>query len=312
MLKQFLKDHTPSFFASLQWIQKKFIALYGRVSQRGVIEYWYKALYHRPINLEVPKDFDEKINWMKLHADTSLWTYCSDKFLVREYVKEHGLEHTLNELYGVYDNAKEIPFDTLPDSFVVKTTQGGGGKNVLLVKDKSTLDRKKTIRKLNRWLKQRPQYLYGEYHYAGIKPRLVVEKYLEEEESKMYLTDFKIFCFSGVPYSVFLCTDRDSTCNVKYSIYDLNWNNLPEKVKEKKRSYVTPERPRSFNQILEYSRILSKGIPFVRVDWYEIDGAPIFGEMTFTHAGGFSAFFTHDYLLELGNKLDVSAVEKAR
>lgn len=302
-MKTFLKKHFKSLYKQYYLTKLGILSIIGKYNRLVVIRYWYKSLHGKPINLENPKDFDEKINWLKLYADTTLWTKCSDKYLVREYVKEHGLSHVLNDLFGVYNNADEIDFDTLPDSFVIKTTNGGGGNSVMIVKNKRELNVKEAKKTLNKWLKKPTSFLYGEYHYSTIIPRLIIEKYLEPQPGELSLTDIKINCFNGEPYSVFYCSDRQLGNSVCYSVYDLDWNLYPEKITEDHRTDKIYPKPKSFDKMLEYSRILSKDIPFVRVDWYEIDGKPVFSELTFTPGAGFQVFYSEDYLLELGNKL---------
>lgn len=302
-MKRFIKTYLKFFYHLYFKLKLRVLSFIGKYNRLAVIRYWYKALHGKPIDLETPNDFDEKINWLKLYSDTSLWTRCADKYNVREYVEEKGLGSVLNVLYGVYDNAEEIDFDALPDTFVIKTTHGGGGKSVMIVKDKCSINYKNTRKTLTKWLKKSSSYIYGEYHYEGITPRLVVEKYLPPLPGETSITDIKINCFNGEPYSVFLCSDRRLGDSVCYSVYDLSWNLQPLNVTEEHRTNKVYPKPASFERMLEYSRTLSAGIPFVRVDWYEIDGNPIFSELTFTPGAGFQTFYSEEYQLELGSKL---------
>ena len=255
------------------------------------------------MDLSHPRDIDEKTSWMKLHADMSLWTRCADKYEVRSYVEECGLGFTLNKIFGVYEHAEEINFNDLPQQFVIKTTNGGGGKNVLIVTDKTTLDIAQTIKILNHWLAEEVGYRYYEPHYINIKPRLIIEKYLKPNFGETSLIDYKFNCFDSKVYSIFMCSDRKFNESVCYSVYDLDWKLYPEKMKEKYRTNKTYERPRSLEKMIAYSKVLSKGIPYVRVDWYEINGEPVFSEMTFTPGGGFQNFYTDDFRLELGQQM---------
>lgn len=116
----------------------KYYLFLGKYFPKKLIEKYYFNAYKKPINLIDPQDIDEKINWMKLYYDTTLWSKCADKEKVREYVKIKGLEDTLNDLYGIYNSPEEIPFTSLPNEFVIKTTNGGGGNSVLIIKDKKT------------------------------------------------------------------------------------------------------------------------------------------------------------------------------
>lgn len=305
-MNQTIKRIFPRLSAQLHSIRERYYEFLGRHWPKYLMKTWYHTLYGERMDLDHPQDIDEKLSWLKLHADMSLWTRCADKSAVRSYVEERGLGFTLNEVYGVYERAEDIDFGTLPQSFVVKTTNGGGGTSVMIVKDKATVNIAEARRTLNSWLKRTVGYRYYEPHYIAIPPRLIIEKYLAPNAGEHSLVDYKFNCFNGQPTSVFLCSDRHFYEHVCYSIYDLDWHLYPEKMKPKYRTTKIYKRPVSFNRMVEYSKELSKDIPFVRVDWYEINGKPIFSEMTFTPGGGFQNFYTKDFRLELGRQLDLS------
>lgn len=304
-MRNTLKRVFPRGMKMLHDCRESYYIFLGKHNPEKLIKTWYKDLYHEQINLTNPQTIDEKVNWMKLHADMSLWTRCADKYEVRKYVEEHGLSFTLNEIYGLFDRAEDINYKLLPQCFVVKTTNGGGGKNVLIVKDKSSLNVDKATKTLNRWLRDEMWDRYYEPHYKKIKPRLLVEKYLEPPVGEYSLVDVKINCFDGKAYSVFLCSDRHFNEGVHYSVYDLDWRLCPDKIKSEYRTDKIYPKPKSFEKMIDYSQTLSRGIPYVRVDWYEIEGEPVFGEMTFTPAGGFQSFYTREYLLELGHQMTI-------
>lgn len=305
-MKDFLKRIMPTWLINfLRYIKARYYLYLGKHNPQLLIEKLYYEHYGRKIDLENPKDIDEKVNYMKLFSDTTLWSECADKWLVRDYVKARGLGHTLNEVYGVYDRAEDIDFDSLPMSFVIKTTNGGGGNSVLIVKNKAELDITKTIKQLNNWLKIPMGYKYAETHYNRILPRLIVEKLLVNNSNSTSLLDYKFNCFDGQVYSIFFCSDREFGKSVCYSVYDLDWNIYPEKMKAKYRTDKVFPCPTSLKKMIEYSKQLSLGIPYVRVDWYEVNGEPIFGELTFTPAGGFQSFYSDKYLLELGDLCNI-------
>lgn len=277
--------------------------LIGMVSPRLLIRIWYSNVHHEKINLDAPQTLDEKINWLKLNGDISLWTRCADKYLVRDYVKEKGLGFTLNTLYGVYERAEDIDFDSLPESFVIKTNNGGGGKNVLIVKKKSELDKDAARKKLKSWLGAKPWLLYYEPQYKGIKPLIIVERYLGDPNDCTPLDDIKIYCVNGKAYSVLICSDRELGVHSSYSEYDLDWNLHSERISSDYRTDKLVPKPSSLDKLIEYSEVLSAKIPFVRVDWYEISGEPVFGEMTFTPSGGFDSSYVLRYQREIGSKI---------
>lgn len=305
--KELIKKRIPRVAKLLHSCRERYYLFLGKHFPKSLIKTWYKHIYHRNIDLVNPKTLDEKINWMKLNSDISLWTRCADKYEVRHYVEECGLGYVLNDIWGIYESADEIDYSMLPDSFVLKTTNGGGGKQVLIVKDKSNLDINKTHDLLDGWLRQEVGYRYYEPQYFPIKPRIIAERYLEPDEGESSLKDYKLFCFNGTVYSAVLCSDRKFKESVHFSVYDMNWNKHPECIVPQFRTETIYPKPVSFGKMVEYSSVLSKGVPFVRIDWYEVDGQPVLSEMTFTPSGGFQHLFSDDYLLELGNQLIIPA-----
>ena len=304
-INNYMKTRMPGVQRLAHEARMWFYRMIGRVSPKTLVNIWYNNIYGRNIDLKQPKTIGEKVNWLKFHGDIKLWARCADKYEVREYVREAGLEHTLNHLYGVYDNADDIDFDSLPRQFVIKTTNGGGGNEVMIVTDRDTIDRKAARTTLNKWLRKKVGELYYEPQYKLMKPRLIVEKYLEPDAGEYSLVDIKVNCFNGKAYSILLCSDRQLGKGLSRSVYDLNWNIQPEKITDSHKTDKSYPRPASLDRIIEYSERLSQGIPYVRVDWYEIGSEPIFSEMTFTPAGGYPKNYSPEYLLELGNQLEL-------
>lgn len=271
----------------------------GSIDPKIVAKIMYYEAHHRLPDLKHPEDLDEKINWMKFNSDTSLWSTLADKYEVRNFISQKGLGHTLNEVYGVLESPEDIDFYNLPDSFVIKTTNGSGGGQIMIVKDKSTLDTAKAKSTLHRWLTYTPPYIKAEPHYAGIKSRLLIEKLLSDS-GRNSITDYKFHCFNGKVESCLVCSERVGNHAVK-SIYDIDWEVRPECVVEKYKDVPLIKKPKSLDKMIEYSSILSKGFPYVRVDWYEIEGEPVFSELTFTPAGGYNKTMSMDYLKHLGS-----------
>ena len=268
----------------------------------------YKRVMGRELNWEKPQNLVEKIYWLIFNTDTSLWSICADKYNVRAFVKERGCGQMLTELYGRWDNVEEIDYDSLPASFVMKTTNSSG--QVIVVKDKNLLDISETNRKLNRWL----SFIYGltsaQLHYMQIKPAIIAEEMLvnKGEPAKM-LIDYKIWCFSGVPESVLVVYDRNGE-DYKLSVFDLKWNNISEKtIRTDSPHYGGADVPKpvSFDEMMDAAKKLSKGFPEVRVDFYDIDGRPFFGELTFSTGYG---YFTDEYYSYLGSKVNIESVER--
>lgn len=268
----------------------------------------YKRVMGRELNWGNPHNLIEKIYWLIFNTDTSLWSICADKYHVRDFVKERGCSNMLNKLYGYWESVEDIDYNSLPSSFVMKTTNSSG--QIIVVKDKSKLDIKNANKKLNRWLK----FIYGltsaQLHYMQIKPAIIAEELLENKaEPEKMLVDYKIWCFGGVPESILVVYDRNGE-NYKLSVFDLEWNNISERTLRTDSPHYGGNdvpMPASFNDMIEGAKKLSKGFPEVRVDFYDINGRPVFGELTFSTGYG---YFTDEYYSYLGEKVDIESVER--
>lgn len=266
----------------------------------------YKYFMKKPIDMKKPCDLNEKINWLKLHGDFQLWGDLSDKYKVREFIERKGLKDTLIPLYGVWNSVKDINFDALPDSFVLKTNHGSG--DVIIVRDKNQCDRDTIVKELEKFLKMPYGIGSGEPHYLYIKPRVIAEELLIPTDAfSTSLVDYKIWCFNGRPHHVWSCYSR-SKHEVKVEIHFLDWSYHPEcsvfNEHYRDGGNVVP-RPENFEKMLEIASKLSEGFKEVRVDLYNQDGKIYFGEMTFTGNGGYMDFYTKDFLLEMGKQFSV-------
>lgn len=239
------------------------------------------------LNLVNPRSFSEKIQWLKLYNRNPLYTTLVDKCAVKEYVaKIIGEEYVISSL-GVWDNAKNIDFDSLPNQFVLKTTNGGGG-DVVICKDKKLLDQSFVIRQLNNGLKKSIYNKLREWPYKNVKPRIIAERYLSANESGLY--DYKVHCFNGNAKFVLVCSERYSKDGLKEDFYDLDWNLMPVSRPKHKNSGKRIPRPDNFEKMIEVAEKFSSEIPFLRVDFYEVDKRLFFGELTFYPASGFEKF----------------------
>ena len=264
----------------------------------------YRYLMHKDINWNDPTDLNEKINWLKFHSESKRWSDLTDKYKVREFIKEKCKQDILIPLYGVWDKAEDIDFDKLPSSFVLKTNHGSG--DVIVVKDKSCLDVKRTVKKVNEFLKMPYGIASGEPHYLFIKPKVVAEKLLLPEDNfSSSLIDYKIWCFNGEPHHIWACYNRTKK-EVKVETHDLEWNYHPE-CSVFNNHYVdgggVVPKPNNLNEMLDIARILSRGFKQVRVDLYNQGGKIYFGEMTFTSNGGYMNFYTQEFLNKMGNQI---------
>jgi hypothetical protein len=246
-----------------------------------------------------PTRFTEKLQLYKMKYRNPVMAQCVDKYDVRKFVEGKGLGHILNKLYGVYDSAKEIDFDTLPDKFVIKSTTGGGGLKVIVVKDKSQSDLDDIKLKVAAWGMHRQGAVSSgrEWAYSGMGcTRIIIEKYLENSQVGE-LTDYKFFCFNGEPKCVQVDTGRFDGHHQNY--YDMQWQSLgvhctyPEGDPQPK--------PLNFEEMKRMAGILSKEFPFVRVDLYNVDGVVYFGELTFYPSSGYGKFHPDSFDFTLGS-----------
>ncbi|MCQ4915804.1 hypothetical protein NE451_15025 [Bacteroides nordii] len=266
----------------------------------------YKKVFGKDINWMCPLDLVEINFWMRFYTDTTKWTELSDKYRVREYITNCGFEGMLSKLYGVYQTAQEIDFEVLPKSFVLKTNNACG--TVILVKDKSKLDINKTRKILDLWLTFPYGVMNVEPHYLDIKPCIVAEEFLEDLSGvSTSLIDYKFFCFYGEPDCIEVIYDRSITDHTfSKDIYDMEWNYRPELLRKKFRNRSKLiSKPHSFDDMIAACRVLAKQFPFVRMDFYEINGKPYFGEMTFTP--GIDNFTPEQYKI-FGKKIDINSI----
>lgn len=275
-----------------------------KLSPKLTLEILFKLKQGYRLNLDNPKTYNEKLQWIKLYDKNKFMPKCCDKYTVREYVKSSGCDEILNELYWEGFNPEDIPFDELPDKFVIKVTHGSTFN--IICKNKSELDRRKTIIKLKKWLKSKFLLCYGEWFYGKERPRIIVEKYLEDDNSKE-LFDYKVFCFNGVPKIIDVHSSRFG--EHKRNIYDINWNHLDNIKFTKFEQGNIISKPKVLDDLLEYARKLSSDFLHARVDFYIVNGKIYFGEITFTNGAGFSKISPHEFDIEMGSWLNLNYKE---
>ena len=277
----------------------------------SLVKLRYRLVFKKPLDLKNPKDLNEKILWAKLYSDTTKWTQLADKYEVRKYVEECGLGDILVKLYAVWYSKEEIDFDNLPSRFIIKANNGDGkGTNRILRKAELTEDKKQeTLELVDMWLHRKNiGALHAEPHYKGMKPCVIAEEVLPCDPGTTTLTDYKIWCFNGKAYYVWICNDRSAGGNSAHVMtYDLEWNAHPEFSvfnSDYLRGEIMP-KPENLDEMIRVAEKLSQGFPELRVDLYNVKGKVYFGELTFTSQGGFMDFYTPEFNLELGGKFDI-------
>lgn len=291
----------PYLFLLRKWHQIK-KAFYARHNPVKLTKLRYREVFGVEPDLEHPQTFNEKVLWMKLFSDTSRWVQLADKFRVRAFVKERGLGNLLNDLYGVWKRPDEIDFATLPDSFVLKTNNGCG--DIIVVKEKSQADLKAIRRQLRDALHRHFGLYSVEHHYLSIEPRIVAERLFPVDPALgSSIVDYKFYCTNGEVQCCAVNYDRHSVTHAsKVALYHpQSWTSLDKYATDKDVRHFP--RPVSLETMIDAAQRLSKGFPLVRVDLYEVEGQPVFGEMTFAPAAGMSLRFSRAYQYILGRKI---------
>ena len=266
-------------------IKNRLIAFYGVRHLKWYANYKYHKAFGRDINWDNPTEFNEKIYWMMFHSDTSLWSNLADKYKVKEILKEKGYGEIVTKLYGHWENAEDINFDQLPNSFVLKTNHGYG--DICVVQDKSIINIEHIKTKMNKAVRHRHGLNSVELHYLHIKPCIIAEELLVNTASfSSSLVDYKFYCFNGIPISCGVFFNRNLSTHKRMAMYyDMDWEKRPEWLNPHKvAATVDVPKPVNFEKMKQLCRDLCKDIPFVRLDLYEVNGNIYFGEYTFTPA----------------------------
>ena len=262
----------------------------------------YKIKFGWRESIKRPVTFSQKIYYLRnAYKDVPLATLVSDKIKVREYVQEKVGGDIINNLLGVYDDPRDIDYAKLPDRFVIKTNHSSGTN--IIVKDKSSLNIEATNKQLSKWLKMNYANSSGEMVYYSIKPQILIEELIENEGFENPL-DYKFWCFDGQVEFVQIF-ERTKKGFIRYS-FDLTFRRISLMNQEDEgNQYDKFQKPSSFEEMIEYASELSKGWPFVRVDFYDINGRCIFGEMTLTPTAGNNYFLNDISQSKLGNKVNI-------
>ncbi|MBR5434708.1 MAG: glycosyl transferase [Bacteroidales bacterium] len=273
------------------------VKLMSFVSDETYIKIKWKKWMDYKLNLDNPRTFNEKLQWIKLNDHNPLYTELVDKYRVKQYVTEKvGSEYVI-PLLGQWDSVDKIEWEKLPNQFVIKCSHDSG--STVLCKDKSALDIDAAKKKLESSLKRNYYWESREWPYKNVKPRIFAEAYMEDEFGE--LRDYKWFCFDGEPKAMFVASDRQKNDEeTKFDFYDENFNHLPI-TNGHPNSSTFIEKPKGFDIMKELASKLSKGLPEVRMDFYDVNGKVYFGEFTFFHWGGLMPFEPREWDLKFGD-----------
>lgn len=264
--------------------------------------YYYLSVGER-LNVNNPKTFTDKIQWLKMHDHNEKYHSLVDKQSVKKYVAEVIGEQYVIKTLAIWNSIDEIDVSGLPDQFVLKTTNGGGSTGVVICKDKKDFDIEAAKQKL-RWSANYDIYQnMGEWAYKGVKPRVFAEEYIAPDNIDGDIPDYKWYCFNGVPKFCQVIKDRSGIETIDF--FDVSWNHqefvgLNPLVGPSKEE---PARPEDIDIQIEIAQKLSKDMPFSRIDLYSINKKTYFGEITFYPASGIGSFTPQKYNDVLGELL---------
>ena len=289
LCKAFLRNLSKSFVTKI-------------IPDRFYIQLMFRFHFGRFADLKAPKTFSEKLQWLKLYDRKEIYTTMVDKYRVKEYVANLiGEEHVVPTL-GVWNNAKQIDFNNLPDQFVLKTNNDSGG--MVICRDKSFINQKEAIKKLNKHLK-RNGYWYGrEWPYKKVKPVVFAEQYMEDQESAKVsrnLNVYKIFTINGKPILI-QTIQNDKKPNETIDYFDCEWNLLQMRQNFPNSEHPLP-KPKTLDTMLMLAGKLANGFVNLRVDFYEVNGQVFFSEFTFFSDSGFTRFDPPEWDFKLGEWL---------
>ena len=272
------------------------------LGDKSYLKLAFRAKMGYPLNLKNPITFSEKLQWLKLYDRNPLYTTLVDKYAVRRYIADKiGEEYLIPLVGGPWNSAEEIDFDALPEQFVLKCNHNSGG--VIICRDKSSFDRAAAVKRLEEDLKKN-YYLEGrEWPYKNVKPCIIAEKYMEDENGE--LRDYKFFCFNGAAKMMFIASNRGSEQEeTKFDFYDEKGTHLPF-TNGHPNAAVLPELPVHMDDMLKLAETLSANMPQARIDFYEVGSQIYFGEITFFHWSGMKPFNPPEWDKTIGAWLEL-------
>lgn len=281
---------TTKFFRKASKNLLKLVAPLVR-NDRWFVETMYWARTGEHMDMDCPRNFNEKIQWLKVFNRHEHQHALVDKYAVKDIVAQRIGEQYVIPTFGVWDNPDDIDFDALPERFVLKATHGWGGNSVFVCTDKATFDKKKVVKQLKKALRKQNYAKLREWAYKDIPPRVIAEKFIGTESGDVPV-DYKFYCFDGKALYVMACVGRVlGSMKPKYYFFDRQWRFCPiHKNTANCPSDFTVPPPDGFEKMIELAEKLSEGEPHVRVDFYDVDGQIYFGEITYYSYSGYANF----------------------
>lgn len=283
----------------------------GCLPDKLYLQLYYFAKFKRLCDLKDPKTFNEKLQWLKLHDRKPIYSELVDKYAVRQHIATAiGEEHLIPLVGGPWESFDEIDFDSLPDQFVLKCTHDSGG--LVVCRDKQGLDKAAARMKIEKSLENNYYQVAREWPYKNVKPRIIAEAYMEDENPTLGLTDYKFFCFNGEPKLIYVSRGMENHATASISFYDMEGRDMPFH-----RSDYSPisggiTLPENFLELRKTAQRLAKlaGAPFVRIDLYSIWGKMYFSEVTYFPCAGFMSIAPEQWDRTLGDWIQLPEINK--
>ncbi|MGN1190496.1 MAG: ATP-grasp fold amidoligase family protein [Candidatus Ornithospirochaeta sp.] len=278
------------------------------MEDRKYLELRYRMIAGKELNLDNPRSFDDKLQWLKLYDHNPFYTSIVDKYEAKKYISDKVGESYVPKLYGVWDKYDDIDFDSLPSSFVLKCTHDSGG--VVICPDKSNFDFNKAKKVINRSMNKDFYLQKREWPYKDVKHRIIAEEFLADDSGEEEgLMDYKFLCFNGQPKVMYIGNDiRDDSHE---DFFDMDFNHLSLQMGYSM-APECPKRPKSFDKMKELAEVLSKDFLHIRVDFFEIDGRPYVGELTFFQNEGITMTTPPEWDERLASWIDLDSVKRSK
>ena len=288
-------------------IKKAILKISKQIPDELYLRIMYKGVTGKTLHLNPPVTYNEKLQWLKLHNRRPIFTQMVDKYEARKYIAEHVGEEYLIPLLGVWNSAEEIDINALPNQFVLKCTHDCEG--LAVCKDKGSFDFEEAKNKLKVALSRNFYYQGREWPYKNVVPRIIAEKYMHDEGEDQ-LTDYKVFNFNGVPRIIQVDYDRFN--GHKRQFFDAKWNHMDVSFHFPSDTKKEIPKPVCFDEMINNAKVLSKGLPHLRTDFYVIGERLYIGELTFFHGTGMGRWWPDSFDAEMGTWLDLSSVSEGK
>ena len=274
------------------------LGFYDKMPDEEYLKRKYKAIMKEDLDLQNPKTFNEKIQWLKIHDRKQHYSDLVDKYAVREVISQRLGEQYLIPLLGVWDKAEDVDFTLLPKQFVLKPTHLSG--YVIICRDKDLLNQRAVRDQMRKWLKKEHYLPHREWPYKNIKPRIIAEELIEDQ-----IVDYKFYCFNGEPKMLYISRGLEDHSTAQISFFDMDFHRMPFSRSDFAPYSDQPEKPKNLGQMVNIARQLSREFSFMRLDLYCVNERIYFSEFTFHPCGGYMPFEPKEYDEIVGQMLDL-------